>query len=91
MFDDAFAKVPYGCEPYTEPMLITDKYVVKVDDKKYKKYPAGLRTMGYPAVVTLLPLAKFSEDRTSLVPIYEDKYKYQCLIEFSNPLPFDNA
>lgn len=79
-----------ACEEYAEDLyslLIVDDLVVRVDLKYYKKQPRGFSSMGHPAIVTLKPLSKFSKDRTTLIPIYEDQFGSQCLIEFSQPIP----
>ncbi len=83
--------MPVGaCKEYAEDLyslLIVDDLVVRVSEKYFKKQPRGFGSMGHPAVVTLLPLSKFSEDRTTLIPIYEDEFGSQCLIEFSRSIP----
>ena len=79
-----------ACKEYAEDLynlLIVDDLVVRVSEKYYKKRPRGFGSTGYPAVVTLQPLSKFSEDRTTLIPIYEDEFGGQCLIEFSEAIP----
>ena len=74
-----------ACKEYAEDLynlLIVDDLVVRVSEKYYKKRPRGFGSTGYPAVVTLQPLSKFSEDRTTLIPIYEDEFAVNVQLNF---------